>query len=239
MKYILIACVDKTTNTIGWYNKKTNQYYIKYSIPEDMKFFKETTMKCDDKSKINVLLMGRNTWETIGKPLPGRYSAILTSDPDKALVNFLEKNSTNPLIIENWQNRVGFFKNREEFLEFMEFNQDIFNDVYIIGGSHIYEVFISLGLVDEIYISYAQIYSEYNNLISDINSFDKDNLEEHIIPIIFPYKLDDEFLKGHKLICINSSQKLTTWGDIINPYNGNKVKSEFMLEIHKISNKSN
>ena len=44
---------------------------IPWHIPEDFKFFKKTTMG-------GVLLMGRKTYESIGRPLPGRITAILS-----------------------------------------------------------------------------------------------------------------------------------------------------------------
>lgn len=47
------------------------------TVKEDMKFFKEFTM---DKT----VIMGSNTFESIGKPLKGRTNVILTTNPEKA-----------------------------------------------------------------------------------------------------------------------------------------------------------
>lgn len=44
---------------------------IPWYIPEDFKWFKETTMG-------DVLVMGRRTYESIGRPLPGRDTWVLT-----------------------------------------------------------------------------------------------------------------------------------------------------------------
>lgn len=44
---------------------------IPWHIPEDFKFFKSTTMG-------GILLMGRKTYESIGRPLPGRITAVLS-----------------------------------------------------------------------------------------------------------------------------------------------------------------
>lgn len=44
---------------------------IPWRIPEDFKFFKSTTMG-------GVLLMGRKTYESIGRPLPGRVTVVLS-----------------------------------------------------------------------------------------------------------------------------------------------------------------
>jgi dihydrofolate reductase len=47
---------------------------IPWHIPEDFQFFKKVTMGCP-------LVMGRSTFLSIGKPLPGRFTYILTEDP--------------------------------------------------------------------------------------------------------------------------------------------------------------
>lgn len=44
---------------------------IPWHLPEDFKFFKKTTMG-------HILLMGRKTFESIGRPLPGRETVVLS-----------------------------------------------------------------------------------------------------------------------------------------------------------------
>lgn len=44
---------------------------IPWHLPEDFKFFKATTMG-------HVLVMGRKTFESIGRPLPGRETMVLS-----------------------------------------------------------------------------------------------------------------------------------------------------------------
>lgn len=44
---------------------------IPWHLPEDFKFFKATTMD-------HAILMGRKTYESIGKPLPGRENIVLS-----------------------------------------------------------------------------------------------------------------------------------------------------------------
>jgi dihydrofolate reductase len=48
-----------------------NQGTIPWHLPEDFKFFKATTMG-------HAILMGRKTYESIGKPLPGRENIVLS-----------------------------------------------------------------------------------------------------------------------------------------------------------------
>ncbi|MFN8194153.1 MAG: dihydrofolate reductase [Nocardioidaceae bacterium] len=47
---------------------------IPWRIPEDFAHFKSTTMG-------HTLLMGRATYDSIGRPLPGRTTVVLTRDP--------------------------------------------------------------------------------------------------------------------------------------------------------------
>jgi dihydrofolate reductase len=50
---------------------------IPWHYPQELQFFKKTTMG-------GALLMGRKTFESIGKPLPGRTSLVLTRDLQSA-----------------------------------------------------------------------------------------------------------------------------------------------------------
>lgn len=44
---------------------------IPWHLPEDFRWFKEVTMR-------GVLVMGRKTFQSIGRPLPGRETVVLT-----------------------------------------------------------------------------------------------------------------------------------------------------------------
>ncbi|HYO39829.1 MAG TPA: dihydrofolate reductase [Nocardioidaceae bacterium] len=48
---------------------------LPWHLPEDLRHFKATT-------RGQVLLMGRRTFESIGRPLPERTTVVLTRDPD-------------------------------------------------------------------------------------------------------------------------------------------------------------
>lgn len=45
---------------------------LPWHLPEDLKFFKQTTLG-------HPILMGRKTFESIGRPLPGRRNIVLSS----------------------------------------------------------------------------------------------------------------------------------------------------------------
>jgi dihydrofolate reductase len=50
---------------------------IPWHLPEDLKHFKATTLG-------HAVLMGRRTFDSIGRPLPGRRIIVLTRDPEWA-----------------------------------------------------------------------------------------------------------------------------------------------------------
>jgi len=47
---------------------------LPWHLPADMKFFKTITMG-------HTVIMGRKTFDTMGKPLPGRRNIVVTRDP--------------------------------------------------------------------------------------------------------------------------------------------------------------
>jgi dihydrofolate reductase len=49
-----------------------SQGRIPWHLPEDLKFFKRTTLG-------HVILMGRKTYNSLGKPLPGRENWVVSS----------------------------------------------------------------------------------------------------------------------------------------------------------------
>ncbi|MBT5322880.1 MAG: dihydrofolate reductase [Verrucomicrobiales bacterium] len=64
-----------------------NGLKIPWHLPEDFKWFKQTTMG-------EVLVMGRRTFESIGRALPGRETFVLTrgdfSHPDVTVIRSLD-----------------------------------------------------------------------------------------------------------------------------------------------------
>jgi dihydrofolate reductase len=80
----------------------------------DLKFFKQTTTG-------NTVVMGYNTWRSIGKPLPDRLNIVLSRT-------------------RNIENRpdVKVLRSKEEVLELAK---TLPGDVYIIGGGRVFESF--------------------------------------------------------------------------------------------------
>jgi len=102
----IIACISQD-NGIG----KEGQ--LIWKIPADMKFFRETTTG-------GIVVMGRKTYESIGRPLPKRQNVVLTRQ------NLSDDNIT-------------CFDNYDKLCAYLtEQNQPI----YIIGGASLYQMFI-------------------------------------------------------------------------------------------------
>ena len=56
----------------------------------DMMFFRNITTQRVDPEKVNAVIMGRRTWESLGsKPLPHRLNICITSRPSKGSPVFL------------------------------------------------------------------------------------------------------------------------------------------------------
>ena len=66
MKIALVVAVSQN-NVIG----RNNQ--LPWHLPEDLQYFKSVTMG-------KPILMGRKTFDSIGRPLPGRKNIVITRD---------------------------------------------------------------------------------------------------------------------------------------------------------------
>jgi dihydrofolate reductase len=87
---------------------------LPWHYPSDLKFFKQTTTN-------HAVVMGFNTWKSIGKPLPNRLNIVLSRSQN----------------IEN-QPSVLLLRSKEELLALSKY---LNCDVYIIGGAQTYENF--------------------------------------------------------------------------------------------------
>lgn len=102
-------------NEIGLENK------LLWDLPRDMKHFRETTSG-------HTVIMGRKTFESIGRPLPKRRNIIITRDTTYMKDGIEVANSLDEAL------RMASLENGKKFEE----NQDEV-EVFIIGGAEIYK----------------------------------------------------------------------------------------------------
>ena len=114
----IIAAMDRN-RLIG------NNNQLPWHLPADLAHFKRVTMG-------KPIIMGRKTYESIGRPLPGRTNIVLTRSPDF--------NAEGVLIANSLQQALDYVAVEEE--------------VMVIGGSTIYE--LALPRADRLYLTYVE-----------------------------------------------------------------------------------
>jgi dihydrofolate reductase len=87
---------------------------LPWHYPSDLKFFKQTTTG-------NAIVMGWNTWKSIGKPLPNRTNIVLSRTAE----------------LDDKPDVMLF----RSMLDVFNFAEEFDGDVFIIGGAKTYKAF--------------------------------------------------------------------------------------------------
>ena len=106
-------CVIGINNTLPWH------------LPADLKHFKALTMG-------HHIVMGRKTYESIGKPLPGRTSVVVTRNADYSAPGVIVVNSLTAAIAACGNNE----------------------EIFVIGGAEIFKQ--ALSLTDTLFVTEIQ-----------------------------------------------------------------------------------
>lgn len=105
---------------------KNNQIGVNGTLPwhisEDLKYFSQTT-------RDSTVLMGRKTYESIGKALPNRTNVVLTGNTSFS--------PEGVIVLHSFEEALAFCQKQE--------------NVFIIGGGEIYKLF--LPYTDKLYIT--------------------------------------------------------------------------------------
>ncbi len=126
MKVLLLAAISADGRIA-----KSADHLADWTSKEDKRFFVSKTKEA------GALIMGRKTYDTIGRPLPNRLNIIMTREADtsKNIEGELEYTSKSPQgLIEELQQR-GY------------------ESVVIGGGTSIYSLFLREGLVTDLYLT--------------------------------------------------------------------------------------
>ncbi|AAO26867.1 dihydrofolate reductase [Buchnera aphidicola str. Bp (Baizongia pistaciae)] len=100
---------------------------IPWNIPKDLSWFKKHTIK-------KSIIMGRKTWESIGRVLPMRQNIVLTRQKNIKNTNVLFVNSISKAI------QSALYK----------------NEIMIIGGSNLYNQMLTSA--NKLYITHIEKY---------------------------------------------------------------------------------
>lgn len=111
----LIVAMDE--NRVIGYNDK-----LPWNLPSELKYFRETT-------KGKPVIMGRRTYESIGRPMPERLNIIVTRDKNYKAVGCI--------VVNSMEDAIKAAKGSDEIM--------------IIGGAEIYKLF--LPLANRLYIT--------------------------------------------------------------------------------------
>lgn len=127
MKIIIIAAIAKN-NVIGKANGE-----MPWHVKEEFQHFKQTTFGYP-------VIMGRKTFETLGKPLKGRENIIVTRNPNFK-VDFEETK-----IFHSLNESINYCKSKK------------YEKAFIIGGGNIYSQ--SMPIADEMILSFMKFEAE-------------------------------------------------------------------------------
>lgn len=121
MRLSLIAAIG-SERQLG----KDNQ--LLWKLPSDLKFFKEKTLN-------HTIVMGRKTFESIGKALPKRHNVVITSD--KNFVGEGIEVLDSPMMVFDMGLEIEEKMHHEGLLD-----PDDQLEIFIIGGGTLYEFFL-------------------------------------------------------------------------------------------------
>jgi dihydrofolate reductase len=143
MKLALI-CAMSENRVIGRDNG------LPWHLSEDLKYFRRTTMG-------NCMIMGRNTWESIGRALPGRTSIVITS---------------NAGYQAEGAEVVGSLQQAIERAEAVSKEADS-TQAFVIGGAVLYQA--ALPLADTLHLTRVHAQVEGDTILHE---FDESNWKE-------------------------------------------------------------
>jgi len=172
MKNNIIVAIDENYG-IG----KSNS--IPWNLPEDLKYFKEITTYNENDKNINVVIMGRKTWESIPikfRPLRDRVNIIVTS---QELDLSLHKNTYS---FKSLRDVISFIQNNNYKLKL--------GDNYIIGGEMVYADALKFLHIDNIYLTRVYGKFECDKTFMDKKSF-YEKMSKYNLTRVSPFKCDN------------------------------------------------
>ena len=140
---IIVALDDKqgigASNRLPWHIKK------------DFQHFKKITTG-------HPVIMGRKTYESIGKPLPGRTNIIITRNPH-SVPDRNDVPDRNVKITHSLKEAIDLAQSIDK------------KEIFIIGGGQIYQEAMAKNLVDKLYVTKVQGDFQADTFFPDYSHF--------------------------------------------------------------------
>lgn len=130
---------------------------IPWYLPADLKYFKKTTLD-------HHIIMGRKSFESIGRPLPKRTNIIITRNPF-----FI---ASNCLVTRTAEEALMIAQQHDE------------SEVFIIGGAQIYD--LTKDYWDRLYLTEVDLEVEGDVLFPELN------MDEWTLISEAPHKADEK-----------------------------------------------
>ena len=105
-----------------------------WHLPGDFKYFKATTLG-------KPIIMGRKTWDSLGRPLPGRLNIVVSRQPGLQLEGAEVFASLEQALVraEQWAREQGA------------------DELMLIGGAQLYAQALEKGLVSRMYLTRVEL----------------------------------------------------------------------------------
>ncbi len=113
---------------------------LPWHLPRDLRHFKSTTMG-------HHLIIGRRTWDEVGKPLPGRTMVVVTRS--------LRFTAAGATVVHSLEEALEVSRNDEE--------------PFIGGGAHIYRMALAQKLVERLYLTRVHAEVEGDTFLPEID----------------------------------------------------------------------
>lgn len=142
-------------------------------LPADLAFFKKTTLG-------SPIVMGRKTYESIGKPLPKRLNIIVTRNPDLKIEGCE--------VVTSLDHALSVAKEKSPHS----------NEIFITGGSHLYTSF--LPQADRLYLTLIDAKLDGDTFFPDYTQYQWHQIERS------DYQADEKNCYSYSFIILDKSE---------------------------------
>ena len=113
---------------------------LPWHLPDELALFKQLTLG-------HVLVMGRRTYESIGRPLPGRTTVVVTRQPD-------------------WHGAEDVLR-ASSVASALELGAAVDDEVFVVGGAQVYAE--ALGLADRLALTFVDAEPEGDTRFPEVD----------------------------------------------------------------------